>query len=281
MPGCCSTARDDPVDELLERDALVVAVSPPHRVVDDLARVVAEAVAEEVLEPARGLVERVALHVEPDVARVGRGQQPEAALLFVGEELEQVAVLAPPSQLQLRLVAGAFEGVGVGVRRKPAGQGRRRQVAKLLQRGDPRGDQRLGLRAPQPCDEREVVVVDALLPAHVPEVADPAVARRPAVRLAARRRSRRGTARGRAGSTPRTRPPGTSRARRARSRRGRARRAGRRCAPPARRRTAAAARGPAWRCARASCRRARSRRRAASRGSRRSRATFPSVRYGW
>ena len=125
----------------------------------------------------------MALHVEPDVARVGRGQQPEAALLLVGEELEQVAVFAPPSQLQLGLVAGAFEGVGVGVRRKPAGQGLRCQVAELLERGDARGDQRLGLRAPQPCDEREVVVVDALLPAHVPEVADPAVARRPAVRL--------------------------------------------------------------------------------------------------
>ena len=149
-PRVLRTARDDPVDELLERDALVVAVSPPHRVVDDLAGVVAEAVAEEVLEPARGLVERMALHVEPDVARVGRGQQPEAALLLVGEELEQVAVFAPPSQLQLGLVAGAFEGVGVGVRRKPAGQGRRCQVAELLERGDTRGDQRLGLRAPQP-----------------------------------------------------------------------------------------------------------------------------------
>ena len=50
--GEARAARDDPVDELLERDALAVAVSPPHRLVDDLARVVSEAVAEEVLEPA-------------------------------------------------------------------------------------------------------------------------------------------------------------------------------------------------------------------------------------
>ena len=73
----------------------------------------------------------MALHVEPDVARVGRGQQPEAALLFVGEELEQVAVFAPPSQLQLSLVAGGFERVDARVRRQPGIQGRRRQVAEL------------------------------------------------------------------------------------------------------------------------------------------------------
>ena len=43
------------------------------------------------------------------------------------------------------------------------------QVAKLLERGGASGDQRLSLRPPQPRDEREVVVVDALLPAEVPE----------------------------------------------------------------------------------------------------------------
>ena len=50
-----------------------------------------------------------------------------------------------------------------------------------------------------------MVVVDALLPAQVAEVADPAVVARPRVRVAARRRALRGTARARAGSTPRTR----------------------------------------------------------------------------
>ncbi len=90
-----------------------------------------------------------------------------------------------------------------------------------------RGNQRLGLRAPHARDEREVVVVDALLPAHVPEVADPAVAASASRRSRARPPPRRGTARGRGGSTPRTRPPGTSRARRARSRRERARPAAR------------------------------------------------------
>ena len=73
----------------------------------------------------------MALHVEPDVARVGRGQQPEAALLLVGEELVEVAVLAAAAQLQLGLVADAFERLDVGVRLKPDTERRRRQVAEL------------------------------------------------------------------------------------------------------------------------------------------------------
>ena len=169
----------------------------------------------------------------------GCGQQPEAALLLVGEQLEQVAVFAPPAQLQLGLVADApSKESALRIRRKPARQassGARSPSASSVVM--PVGDQRLGLRAPHPGDEREVVVVDALLPAHVPEVADPAVARTASRRSRARPRPRRGTARGRAGSTPRTRPPGTSRARRARSRRAPARPAGPRSARPARRRT--------------------------------------------
>ena len=111
-------ALDDPVDELLERGALGVAIPPPDRGVLHGAVVVAIAVAEEVLEPARGLVERVALHVEPDVAGVRLGQETEAALLLVGEELVQVAALAAAAELERGLEADALVRLGVGARRQ-------------------------------------------------------------------------------------------------------------------------------------------------------------------
>ena len=180
-------ARDDPVDELLERNPLVLAVSPPHRLVDDFAGVVPEAVAEEVLEPARGLVERVALHVEPDVARVGRGHEAEAALGLVREEFPEVALLPAAAQLQLRLVADTLERLSPGVRLKPDTERPGQHVAQLLQRPNPRVDQRLRLRTTHARDQRKVIVIDPLLPAAVTEVADPAVAAGPAVGLLPRR----------------------------------------------------------------------------------------------
>ena len=219
-------ARDDPVDELLERDPLAVAVSPPHRLVDDLARVVAEAVAEEVLEPARGLVERVALHVEPDVARVGLGQQAEAAILLVGQELVEIAVLAAAAQLQLGLVADRLErllrsGPASGFSRSPRVPGD--NVAERLERGDPR---RPSASPPAPAASPRRASGGRRPPAAASTGGGSRRSRngRTASRTSrARRRARRGTARAPAGSTPRTRPPGTSRARRARSRRAPAR----------------------------------------------------------
>jgi hypothetical protein len=74
---------DDPVDEPLERGALALAVAGPERLVAHPARLVAVAVAEQELEPARSLVERMPLEVEPDVAGVRLGQEAEAALLLV------------------------------------------------------------------------------------------------------------------------------------------------------------------------------------------------------
>ena len=193
VPGA---ARDDPVDELLERDALVVAVSPPHRVVDDLAR------------RRCGSSSRRGTRARARSRRTGgppcrTRRRPRRARAAAGSRAPlRRGGARTGSGLRAALAAAARPGGG-RLRRsrrwRPAEagvQGVRRQVAELLERGDPRGDQRLGVRAPQPRDEREVVVVDALLPAHVPEVADPAVARsasrtsRGSSAIAARNRSR-------------------------------------------------------------------------------------------
>jgi len=78
-------------------------------------------------------------------------------------------------------VEDAGEGIRRRVRPKPGSERFARRVAELLERRDPCRDQRLRLRAAQAGNEREVVVVDALLRAQVPEVADAAVPARPAV----------------------------------------------------------------------------------------------------
>ena len=91
-----AAALDDPVDEPLEHRALAVAVARPERLVAHLAVLVAVAEAEEVLEPARRLVERMALEVEPHVAEVGLGQESEPALLLVGQELVEMLPVSRP-----------------------------------------------------------------------------------------------------------------------------------------------------------------------------------------
>ena len=55
------------IDEALERLALPVAVVGPERLVAGLGAVEEEE-SEEILEPARGLEERVAFEIEDDVA---------------------------------------------------------------------------------------------------------------------------------------------------------------------------------------------------------------------
>ena len=82
--GIAAPALDHPVDEALEDLALAVAVARPRGLVAHGAVLVAVAPAEQVLEPARRLVERMALEVEPDVAEVGLREQPEAAPLLAG-----------------------------------------------------------------------------------------------------------------------------------------------------------------------------------------------------
>ena len=68
------------------------------------------------------------LHVEPDVARVRLGQEPEATLLLVGEELVQVAALAAALELERSLEADTVVRLRVGARRQEPVAGDARQV---------------------------------------------------------------------------------------------------------------------------------------------------------
>ena len=76
-------ARGEEVHELLEGALLAGAVVRPERL-EARAAVLEIAHAEEVFEPAR--LERVALHVEEHVARVGLRQALEAAARSIGNE---------------------------------------------------------------------------------------------------------------------------------------------------------------------------------------------------
>ena len=106
--GVDAAARLDPVDEALEGGLLAVAVEAPDDLVARLAAV-AVAPAEEVLEPARRLVERVALEVEPDVALRRRRERAEAAVLLVREELDAPLARAREVELERGLRADALE----------------------------------------------------------------------------------------------------------------------------------------------------------------------------
>lgn len=92
----------------------------------------APAHAEEVLEPVV-LVQRVAFHVEVEVA-FGRGwQAPEAAFGFRGLELEAGAAGSQSAHLHGRLCAGACQGVRCHLRNVL----RRRQLRQCLHAADP------------------------------------------------------------------------------------------------------------------------------------------------
>ena len=89
--GVDAAALLDPVDEALEGSLLAGAVEAPDDLVAQSRRLVAVAPAEEVLEPARRLVERMALEVEPDVAcRRRREACRKPRVLLVREELDAV-----------------------------------------------------------------------------------------------------------------------------------------------------------------------------------------------
>ena len=177
--GVAAPALDHPVDEALEDLALAVAVARPRGLVAHGAVLVAVAPAEQVLEPARRLVERVALEVEPDVAEVGLREEPEAAPLLVGQVVDAVLAGLAEVELELGLVADPLErlrphAVDLEPGCLPAERGQRR---------DPVLGEILGLAPAQPGDEDEVVVVSELLLAEVAEVAEPAVVARPRVGL--------------------------------------------------------------------------------------------------
>ena len=92
------------VDELLERALLLRAVVAPEGVKPRLALVDRDR-AEQVLEPV--LVERVALHVEEEVALGGRRQEREAPALLGLEQLVRGRAGAALVELQARLIGEA------------------------------------------------------------------------------------------------------------------------------------------------------------------------------
>ena len=168
--GVHTAARLDPVDEALESRLLAAAVESP----DDLvARVAAVAVApaEEVLEPARRLVERVAFEVEPDVALGRRRQYAEAAVILVRKQLDAPLARAREVELERGLRADALE------RLRPDALDRRvgSSLRERGQRRDPRGGEPLGVQPRETRDEDRVVLRDAAVVAEVAEVADRAV----------------------------------------------------------------------------------------------------------
>ena len=123
-----AAAFDDPVDEPLEHRALAVPITRPERLVAHVTGLVAVAVAEEELEPARRLVEGMTLEVEPHVAAIGLGQEPEPALLLVGQELVEMRPRLATAELELGLVAHLLEALGPQAVRRAAA--RRRQRAR-------------------------------------------------------------------------------------------------------------------------------------------------------
>ena len=185
--GVDAAARLDPVDEALEGRLLAVAVEPP----DDLvarrggtcpARVPV-APPEQILEPARRLVERVALEVEPDVAFRGRRQRAEAAVGLVREELDAPLAGAREVELERGLRADALERLRPDARDRRVG----RRLRERRQRRDPRGSEPLGVQPPEPRDDDRMVLRDAPVLAEVAEVADRAVVDGPRPGLGRRR----------------------------------------------------------------------------------------------
>ncbi len=188
--GVDAAARLDPVDEALEGGLLALAVESPDDLVANLTGAWLQpgtccavgspvAPAEEVLEPARRLVEGVALEVEPDVARRRLREQPEAAVLLVREELDEAVAGARVVELERCLAAEALEGL----RPDALDVCGRSGLAERRQRGDPLRSEALGVQAPEPRDEDRVVLLDSPVLAEVSEVADRAVVDRPRPRL--------------------------------------------------------------------------------------------------
>src|SRR5438105_10928119 len=104
-------ARVDEVDEVLEHPLLLAAIVRPE---GGEARLAAADLghAEEVLEAAVGLPERVALDVEEEVARRRLWEQAEAALGLEREELVDVLVRPAEPELELGLPPELREGRG-------------------------------------------------------------------------------------------------------------------------------------------------------------------------
>ncbi len=121
------------------------------------------------------------LEVEPDVAGVRLGQEAEAALLLVVQELVEMRPRLATAELELGLVADLLEALRPeAVRGAVAGPGER---AQLGERRDAVRHELLRPAAAHPGHEHEMVVGLEPRAADVPKVADPAMPAGPRVRL--------------------------------------------------------------------------------------------------
>ena len=167
------------VDEPLEGLALLGPVERPERPEGGLA-VLEEDDAVEVLEPARRLVERVALDVVEDVALGRARQELEPAALDEREEVEDVLPGQSVAVLELRLAAEAPVDLRAELGLELLGRG-----GELLERCDAGLAEAVDPAAAHVRDEAEVVVCLPLLRAALEPGADRAV--RDRVRVSRRR----------------------------------------------------------------------------------------------
>jgi hypothetical protein len=169
-PGVARAALADQVDQPLEARPLLLTVERPDVLVPRLAVVVEVDPAGQVLERAPGLVPGVALEVEPDVARAQLGQERKPALGLEREDRVRELAGAAAVELERGLLAELGERLGVEPLDACVGGGR-----EALEGRDTRRVEPLDLCAPDPGDEREVVVPLPLPLTALEELAERAV----------------------------------------------------------------------------------------------------------
>ena len=169
-PRVARAALADQVDQPLEARFLRRAVERPDVLVPRVAVVVEPDPARQVLERARSLVPGVTLEVEPDVARARLGQEREPALGLEREEDVLELAGAPAVQLKRGLLLELRERLRAELPDPRVGGRREAFESRDAGRVEP-----LDLRAPDPGDEREVVVPLPLCLAAPKELAERAV----------------------------------------------------------------------------------------------------------
>src|SRR5207249_10866162 len=159
MPG---QPRVEEVDQRLERLALPCPVVRPDRAISAIEG----QQAEEEVQAARRLPERIALYVEDDVARRGPRQALESAPRLAGKRMPVELAGGLADELQPGLVVKILERV-----RGHVGYRRRRRLGELRQRADARRPQTRDLPAPDPGHQRQVILLRPSLVAHLAELA--------------------------------------------------------------------------------------------------------------
>ena len=159
----------DEVNERFECRSFLVAIQAP--VSAKRFGFVGHPAAEQVFQPAPRFEERVALHIEKDVARGRRRQLRKADRGFVRKQLVDRLVASAPTNLERCLAAELAERLGRHAGRSPFVGG----VSEFGHAYDAGGLKLVELVAPHPRNQAEMIVVEALLRANVVPRADSAV----------------------------------------------------------------------------------------------------------